>query len=76
MTSLSLHPTLRHVAHFSVPTWVYPQLCAMAERIRTEFHVWRAKRQLLFMDASLFKDAGVSSGNVDWLVRNGRDAHP
>jgi len=75
MTSLSLHPTLRPLALFSVPAAVYPRLCAVAERVRTAFRVWRAKRQLLSMDASLFKDAGVSSGNVDWLVRNGRDTH-
>ena len=76
MTSLSLLPTAHLVAHFSTLGWVYPRLCAAVGRVQTEFHVWRAKRQLLSMDASLFKDAGVSPGNVDWLVREGRDACP
>ena len=41
--------------------------------LRSECEMWRAKRQLLSVDPGLFKDAGVSIGNVDWLVRNGRD---
>ena len=39
----------------------------------TEVQIWRRKRQLLSMDPGLFKDAGVSAGQIDWLVRNGRD---
>ncbi|WP_292427923.1 winged helix-turn-helix domain-containing protein [Mesorhizobium sp.] len=45
---------------------------ATIRTIRREVEVWLVKRRLLGADDSMFKDVGVSSGNVDWLVRNGR----
>jgi TolB-like protein len=45
---------------------------ATMRTIRRELEVWLMKRRLLGADLSMFKDVGVSSGNVDWLVRNGR----
>jgi TolB-like protein len=45
---------------------------ATMRTIRREVEVWLLKRRLLGADDSMFKDVGVSSGNVDWLVRNGR----
>jgi hypothetical protein len=45
---------------------------ATMRTIRREVEVWLLKRRLLGADDSMFKDVGVSCGNVDWLVRNGR----
>jgi len=45
---------------------------ATMRTIRHEVEAWLVKRRLLGADDSMFKDVGVSSGNVDWLVRNGR----
>lgn len=45
---------------------------ATMRTIRSQVEVWLARRRLLGADDSMFKDVGVSSGNVDWLVRNGR----
>jgi TolB-like protein len=45
---------------------------ATMRTIRRELEVWLVKRRLFGADDNMFKDVGVSSGNVDWLVRNGR----
>ncbi len=45
---------------------------ATMRTVRREVEVWLLKRRLLGADDSMYKDVGVSSGNVDWLIRNGR----
>ncbi|MDQ6436519.1 hypothetical protein RB623_20915 [Mesorhizobium sp. LHD-90] len=44
----------------------------MLEGLAHSLRSWKAARQLGAYDYTLFKDIGVSRGNVDWLVRNGR----
>ena len=62
-------PTVSTPAQARLVTTVYSWIAAAL----AEVQVWRSKRQLLSMDPGLFKDAGVSSGQIDWLVRHGRD---
>jgi hypothetical protein len=73
MASQSLTLPLLLPASVNPSRWPSLPIRAGIGKIRSEFGVWRAQRQLLSMDAGLFKDAGVSPGNVDWLVRHGRD---
>jgi len=56
-------------AQARLATTLYSRIAAAL----AEVQVWRLKRQLLAMDPGLFKDAGVSPGQIDWLVRHGRD---
>jgi hypothetical protein len=36
------------------------------------FDTWYASRRLLGADDAMLADIGVSRGNIDWLVQNGR----
>ncbi len=72
MSVQSLTTAFLPPANVGVLVGIYPRIQAALIRISSQVELWRARRQLLSMDAGLFKDAGVSPGNVDWLVRNGR----
>jgi hypothetical protein len=61
-------PALSTPAQARLVTTIYSSIAAAL----AEVQVWRMKRQLLSMDPGLFKDAGVSPGQIDWLVRHGR----
>lgn len=52
---------------------VWRRLVGAAQTIGGRLEDWRATRRLLGADEAMFKDIGVSRGNVDWAVRHGRN---
>ena len=70
--SIELDPGFADDLHLRATEQARHRAEATMRTIRREVEMWLAKRRLLGADDSMFKDVGVSSGNVDWLVRNGR----
>ena len=52
------------------------RLAAAAETLRREFEIWQARRRLhrlLSTDGNMLKDVALSTGDIERVVRYGRD---